>query len=587
MIKQKLMDVALGKEKADLVVTNGTLVNVNTGEIYPGGVAVCGDKIVAIGEVGYTIGEETQVIDAGGNYIVPGFIDAHIHPESANLSIARFAEIVVAHGTTSILTDLHEVGVVGGMEAIASVLEEAKKTPLKVYFVVPSHVPFSPGLETSGRHIDSSVVAEALQRDDAIGLSEIVAPYVLMGFPDLAKSIEVTEKAGKILAGHAPRISGPALSAYLTSGVSNDHEAIETEEALERVRNGVYLLIRESPVAQNLAACIKVVTEHGVSPHLCSIITDDTDPIELTEKGHMDHKVRRALEEGVDFVTAVQMVTVNPARAFHLETRIGSLAPGRYADINVVSGPDDFRVLKTIAGGRLVAEDLCLTEPLALPEHDPVLLNTFHLKGPVKGEELVISVKSEAQEARVHVMRTLPWIPITTGEEATLPVRDGYIACDPQKDILHIAVVERHHKTGNVGKAFIAGFGLKEGALASSVAHDNHNIVVMGANPADMATAVNRVAELQGGQVLVKDGQVLAEIPLPILGLLSDDDAYAMAEQKRDLIAKATELGCIIRDPFMFLSFITLAAVPAFAITDKGYIDVERQASMDPVLELR
>ncbi|MCL4459650.1 MAG: amidohydrolase family protein [Chloroflexi bacterium] len=586
MPDQRLMGVALGKQKADLAVINGNLVNVNTGETYRGGVAVCGDRIAAIGNIDYTIGEQTQVIDATGHYIVPGFIDAYIHPESSNLSIGRFAEIVLAHGTTSIMTDLHEIGVVGGMEAVAAVLEGGKRTPLKIHFVVPSHVPFSPGLETSGGHFDAGVVAQAIQRDDAVGLSEIVAPYVLMNYPDLMQSIALTKKARKILAGHAPVTSGPALSAYLTVGVSNDHEAMQTEEALERLRNGVYLFMRESPVAQNMAALIKAVTEHKVDSRLCSIVTDDTDPMELTEQGHMDHKVRRAMQEGANFVTAIQMVTLNPATAFHLEMEIGSLAPGRYADINIVSGPQDFRVVKTIASGRLVAQDGRMVAPIGVLEHSALLLNTFHLKAPVKPGELAIATGVQIDQARVRVMRTLDWIPITVPGEANLPVKDGYIRADPEQDVLHIAVVERHHQIGNIGRAFMGGFNLKAGAIGSSVAHDNHNIVVMGINLEDMALAVNRLAELQGGQIVVRDSKILEEVPLPILGLLSDDDAYTLADKKRRMVAKAKECGATIRDPFMFLSFITLAAIPEFAITDKGYIAVEKQEIIDPVISV-
>lgn len=298
----------------------------------------------------------------------------------------------------------------------------------------------------------------------------------------------------------------------------------------------------------------------------------------------MDYLVRQAIGLGVDFITAIQMVTLNTAQAFHKDFEIGGLAPGRCADINIVSGPEDLRVLKTIANGQLVAEDNRLARPIPLAEHHASLLNTFHLQRPVTAADLVIPAKAGASSAHLHVMRTLPWVPITEGGEADLPVRSGYIACDPEQDLLHIAVVERHHQTGNIGRAFLGGMGLKRGAMASSIGHDHHNIVALGANPADMAVAINRLAELQGGLVLVENGQVIDEIQLPILGLLTDLDAWSLAERRTALLDRARAMGCGVSDAFMFLSFITLAAIPAFSITDKGYIDVMQQKIIDPVL---
>ncbi|MBN1486201.1 MAG: adenine deaminase, partial [Anaerolineae bacterium] len=250
----------------------------------------------------------------------------------------------------------------------------------------------------------------------------------------------------------------------------------------------------------------------------------------------------------------------------------------------IVTGPEDFKVLTTIANGVVVARDGKLVNPIEIPDHDPVLLNTFHLKAPVTAGDLVIVAQEGASAAHVHVMRTLPWIPVTEGGEADLPVKDGYIAADTEQDLLHIAVVERHHKTGNIGKAFIGGFGLKRGAIASSIAHDNHNIVVMGVEPEDMAIAANYVAEMKGGVALVDGGKVVAAIELPIVGLLSDLDAWALAEKRQEVLAQAMEMGCAVPEPFMFLSFITLAALPAYAITDKGYVDCLKQELVDPVL---
>jgi len=581
---QHLLRVAIGKEPADLVITNGQVVNVCSGEVYPGGVAVAGNRIAAVGDVAYTIGEKTQVIDAGGKYLTPGFIDGHIHPESANLSLGRFAEIVLCHGTTSVFTDLHEIGVVGGIDAMNAALEEARQTPLKYYWVVPSHIPFSPGVETSGGRIDAGIIEQAMARKEAVGLSEVVSPYVAMELPDLMRSLDVTTEQGKVIAGHGPETHGPMWNAFAAAGVTNDHEALSAEEILLRVRSGVHAQLRHNLVVPTLPQMITALTKDGIDSRMVSLVTDDTTAIVLANEGHMDYLVRLALEQGVDWVTAIQMVTLNAAQAFHKDFEIGSLAPGRFADINIVEGPEHFRVLKTVANGKVVAEDLRPAAPLPLAGHAPVLLNTFHLQRPVAASDLVIAARQGARMAHVHVMRTLPWVPITEGGEADLPVRDGYIAADPAQDLLHIAVIERHHRTGNIGRAFLGGMGLKRGAMASSIGHDHHNIVVMGADPGDMALAANRVAEMQGGIVLAENGCIVEEIALPILGLLTDLDAWTLAEKRRSLLAKAAERGCAVSDAFMFLSFITLAAIPAFAITDKGYVDVAKQQIVDPVL---
>jgi adenine deaminase len=579
----RLFNVALGQAPADLVIANGLLVNVLSGEIYSGGVAIAGDRVAATGDVAYAIGEGTRVIDAGGNYIVPGFVEGHIHPESANLTPARFAEIVLCHGTTSVFTDLHEIGVVTGMEGIEAALREGQQTALKFFWVVPSHVPFSPGLETSGGFINFDSIAPALERSDAVGLSEVVSQYVLFGLEDLERSMEATRQAHKVLAGHAPETKGPAWNAYASTGVLNDHEALGVEDVLERVRSGVHAQLRHNLIVPTLPVLIQAVTEHKADTRLMSLVTDDTTAIALTGEGHLDYLVRLAMAQGIPFLTAIQMVTLNAAASYRMDNEIGALAPGRYADLNIVTGPENFRVLKTVAGGRLVAEEGRLVTPQAIPAHEPVLLHTFNVKAPVSGSDLVIAAPAGAVSAKVRIMRTLPWVPITEGGDAALPVVDGHLGPDLAQDLVHIAVVERHHATGNIGKAFIGGFGLKSGALASSIAHDNHNVVVMGVDPADMAVAVNRVVDMEGGIVAVKDGQVLAEIQLPVCGLLTDVDAWTLADQREKVLGVARALGCTVPEPFMFLSFITLAAVPAFAITDKGFVDCLQQQLIEPV----
>ncbi|MDR3308087.1 MAG: amidohydrolase family protein [Coriobacteriales bacterium] len=581
----KLLAVAGGQAPADLVITGGKLVNVYSGEVYEGGVAVSGERIAAIGDVAYAIGEGTRVIDAAGGYLTPGFIDGHIHPESSNLSIRPFAQAVLKHGTTAIMTDLHEIGVVGGLEAIEAVIAENEATHLKLYFVVPSHVPFSPLLETSGGAFNTAIIKRALARPDAVGLSEVVGHYILAGFPDLMDSLDAAlAQPGKTIQGHLPDMSGPTLNTCLAAGVSTDHEALDGPQCIERLRNGCHVMLRESSAARTLASQLGPILEGGYDTSRLSMVCDDLHCHDAVHRGHMDELIRIALAAGLPFIKAIQMVTLNTARAFNLDQTIGGLAPGKYADINITTGPEDFRVTQVFAGGTQVVDNGELLVSYEAAQHNSRLLNTMTLKEPITAASFGLEAPEGARKVKVLAMDTLPWIPITTPREVVLDVVDGVIQCDSGQDVLYIAQVERYGKNGNVGKAFMGGFKLKQGALASSVGHDNHNIIVLGTNFEDMAAAVNRVVEIQGGQVVVDNGVVVAEVPYPVCGLLSDLSAEELSAQKDTVNAAIHERGCEIPIPFMFLSFICLAALPGFAITDKGFINVETQQVIDPVL---
>ena len=588
MKRSELKRVYEGKRKADLIIQGGTLVNVLSKEMYQADVAIVEDRIISTGDVAAYRGPKTEIIDATGKYIAPGFIDGHIHPESSNLSMRGFAKILLQHGTTSIMTDLHEIGVVSGLEGIEATLEEAKQTDLSLYFVVPSHVPFSPNLETSGGQFDASIIGRALQREDAVGLSEIVAPYVVMGYPDLLEAMEMSQKAGKSLQGHLPETTGQALDTCLGLGVETDHESLSTEEALEKIRKGCHVMMREGSAARNLPDLSKLITEHHVDSTLCSIVTDDLHTIDVVDRGHLDDSLRTAISLGIDFITAVQMITINAARCFHLDWEVGSIAPGKFADITMLDSSKNPKVTDVISKGKVVVRDSAVRVDYPVLKHDQCLLNTITLpNGKVKPSDLGIAVDQKAKRAKVLGMRTLDWIPITIAQEGELSVRDGFIQADTDQDLLLIAQVERYGKNGNIGKAFMAGFNLKQGAMASSVAHDNHNIIVLGTNLEDMALAVNRVADLEGGQVMVVDGKVVEEIAYPICGLLSDMDAEELAERKKALIKASQDAGSKIGFPFLFLSFIGLAAIPEYAITDKGFIDVLKQEIIDPVVSLQ
>ena len=587
-MNKELLAVAKGNKPADLVVTNGKIVNVYSGEIYEGGVAVCGDTIAAVGDVAYCIGEGTKVIDAQGNYLTPGFLDGHIHPESSSLAIRPFAEAVLAHGTTGIMTDLHEIGVVSGLEGIEAVLKEAEATDLKVYFIVPSHVPFAPNLETSGGHFDPAIIRKALQRKDAVGLSECVGHYIVAEHPELLESFDDTlSMPGKTLQGHLPAIYGPNMAACAAAGVATCHESFCEQDVYERLRNGIHLQMREGSAARNMQlGLLKAVIDSGVDTTNVSIVTDDLHTCDLKDRGHMDDSLRTAFGQGLDFLKGIQMVTINCARAFKLDDKIGSLTPGRRADINITTGSEDFKVLTTFAGGRQITDNGNLLVHYEAAEHEPCILNTMHLVNPITADSFKMHVSPNAKKAKVICMDTLPYIPFTSRRDVELDVVDGVIQCDTEQDVLYIAQVERHGVNGNIGKAFMGGFHIKGGALASSVGHDNHNIIVMGDSFEDMALAVNRCVELGGGQVIVRNGEVAAEVAYPICGLMSDLSLDELAAQKKALNAVAYEMGTPIQIPFMFLCFICLACIEAYAVTDKGFIDVEKGEIIDPILEV-
>ena len=586
-MNKEVLAVAKGTRPADLVVSNGKIVNVYSGEIYDGGVAVCGNTIAAVGDVDYCIGAQTKVIDAQGHYITPGFLDGHIHPESSSLAIRPFAEAVLSHGTTGIMTDLHEIGVVSGLPGIEAVLKEAEATDLKIYFVVPSHVPFAPDLETSGGHFNPAIIREALQRPDAVGLSECVGPYILDEHPELMESFDDTlAMGGKTLQGHLPDLDAHGISACAAAGVTTCHESFCEEDVFKRLRNGIHLQMREGSAARNMSVLLKTVMDNHLDTSMVSIVTDDLHTIDLQTQGHLDASLRTALATGLDFTTAIQMVTVNCAKAFNLDREIGALAPGRRADINITTGPEDFHVLSTIAGGRHVAENGNMLVHYPQAVHDPCLLNTMHLLHPITPESFQIHVSPEVKKVKALVMDTLPFIPFTQRRDVELKVVDGVVQCDPDQDVLYIAQVERHGVNGNIGKAFMGGFHLRGGALASSVGHDNHNIIVMGDNFEDMAMAVNRCMEMGGGQLIVRHGKVAAQVAYPICGLMSDLSLDELAEQKKALNQVAYDMGTPIAIPFMFLCFICLACIEAYAITDHGFIDVHAQKIINPILEI-
>jgi len=584
---KKIVEVARNEQPAELVIHNGRIVNVFSGEIYPGGIAITGNRIAATGDMGDYLDQALKVIDAEECYITPGLIDGHVHLESSMLSPNRFAELALAHGTTSIMTDLHEVAVVGGLEAVQEILENANESLLKIYFVIPSHVPFSPGLETTGSIIGPEEISTALNYPRVAGLSEIVVSSALGGDERLWESMELVRSRGKLLHGHGPFTYGGDLAAFASLGIHTDHESFTAKDGIARLRAGIHLQIRHGSAAESIPEIIKVITKDGLDSSNTSVITDDILAEDLYKKGYQDVNIRLLQEEGIDPMTAIQMVTINAAKAFRLEDEIGVLAPGRQADVVLVKDLVEFKPHTVLASGVVVMEERKVV--FNFPETQPTQrqLNSIHINKTIHSEDIekLASCSSGLHKVKVHVLNTPQEIPVPTLEVMEVSVKFDAAQPDPKQDIAAISVVERHHSTGNIALAFIKGFQLKHGAMASSVAHDHHNIIAIGTNYTDIAYAINRVAELKGGQVVVENSNVLSEIALPILGLMSPDSVDKTCEGLRELTKAARDIGCQMRWPHMFMSFMSCSGGPGFSITDMGLLDGYKQVFIPAVIE--
>ncbi len=585
MIKDDI-DAGLGKKKCDAAIVGGELVNVLTGEIYKADVAVKGSKIVRVGDIGSYLGERTTKIDASGKYLIPGLIDGHVHPESSLLSMTRFAETVVPSGTTSIMTSLDEYATVGGLPAIRYFLDETNRTPLKLFLVVPSRIPYVPWADTIGGEIAFKEVSEALGWPESVGIWETTFDLVMKPDLDVLKSIEETIRRKQTVHGHSPMITGDMLAGYLAAGVRSDHESFTKEEAHEKLRNGLKVMLREGSVIKQVSALIGFIKENRtIDTRGLSVISDDVDVEELVV-GHMNSLAKRVVDEGLDPVKAVQMTSLNTAEAYRVDHIVGSIAPGKSADVVLVDDLRNFKADAVMASGKLVARKGRMLVELKPPSRPREILETMHLRREITPAMLEMRTRNpRAAKAKVISMQIPPEAPIRFRREAELSVARGVVQADTVGDVVHIAVVERFGKTDNIGKAFISGFGLKQGAIASSMAHDNHNIVAMGTNAADMAVAVNHIAKVGGGQVAVKGGKIIDELRLPLCGIATDIRAEELLERVQSLNRTAQGLGCGIKRTFMFLIFIPLAAIPEYAITDQGFFDVKNQKFLDPILE--
>ncbi len=556
-----LIKVARGEEPADLLLSNARVVNVFSGEIEETGVAVTHSRIIGLGN-DYPA---HRVIDMRGRYIAPGLIDAHVHIESAMVPPFEFARAVVPHGTTSVLIDPHEIANVLGVEGIRYMLEASKYTPFSVFVMVPSCVPAT-NLETNGGILRWSDLISFKTDPWVVGLGE------MMNYPGvLSRDESVLDKlrafSDRRIDGHAPGVTGRDLEGYVAAGIGSDHECTTVEEARQKLRLGMRVMMREASNARNLKALLPLVTPKNSRRIL--FVTDDRFPNDLIDEGHIDFMVRTAIREGMDPVTAIQIATLNAAEYFNLHDR-GAIAPGRRADLIVFDNFESFKIEQVYRGGQLVARNGRVL-PQATPPRHPEVRNTMNVNW--SKTDLRLPANGHRQ---VRVIDMIPDQLVTKQSVDEARIEDGNAVADPARDLLKIAVIERHQGTGNVGLGFVRGLKLKRGAIGSSVAHDSHNIIVAGASDDDLMTAARAIAAMQGGLVTVADGQVLARVPLPIAGLMSDQPIERVREQMDELVGAARNLGTDLHAPFMALSFLALPVIPELKLTDKGLVDVNK-----------
>ncbi len=555
----RLISVARGDAPADLLLTNAKVINTFVGIIEEGNVAICGDRIAGIGN--YLKARRT--IDLKGSFLAPGLINGHTHIESSMLHPARYAQIVVPRGTSAVITDLHEIANVVGTYGIKFVMDWAQKLPLDMFFMAPSCVPAT-GMETSGSEITAQDIKKILKLPGVIGLGEMMNfPGIINGDRETLKKISVA--AGKVIDGHAPGVTSKRLNAYLAAGIASDHESTTLEEGREKLRRGMHLMIREGSSEKNLEALLPLVNDKTYSR--CFFVVDDRTCSDLIYDGDIDAVVRKAIQKGLEPVRAIQLATINTAQYFRLFDR-GGIAPGYIANLVTITDLAQLHIDMVFHKGRLVARGggyLGKLPKISFTE----LTDTVRLK-PFKVDALRLTTKAKS----FPVIETIPGQIVTRKIIEKIRTKGGLVVPDLEEDILKLVVVERHRASGNIGLGLVKGFGLKRGALASSVAHDSHNIVAVGTNDHDIFTAIKEVERLQGGLVACSDGEILATLPLPVAGLLSPEPAETVIKKFQKLEKIASGLGNVSPAPFAILSFMALPVIPELRLTDKGLVDV-------------
>ncbi len=566
------IETGLGHFLCDLKLQNVKLVNVFSGEIYVTDIYIKNKRVISIDPNAGLKAE--KIMDCGGKYAVPGLIDAHMHFESTMLSPEALASVVVPQGTTTLCADLMEIANVAGEAGLKAMLQSMSRLPYRMLIEVSSRVPTAPGLETTGAVLGPKEVADIMGWDESVSLGELDPSKILFVKEEYIHKIADTLSRRKLVNGHAIGRLGQELNVYASSGVSDDHECVTAQEMIERLRVGMKVFIREGSSERNVDALVKGILDHHLDTDNLMFCTDDKHAREIQVEGHINYNVARSVELGLDPMHAIQMATVNTAKHFRIEDEIGSITPGRLADILLVKDLKEMKPEMVLFEGKVVAENGHLTQDCTVGTYPEWIKNTVTLLKPVMADSFKVSSKIQNGTAKVHVIDLIKAQIINNHEICELPVKDGEILMDQSRDILKLSVVERYGKNGNIGIGFVHGFSLQKGALAYSMSHDHHNIVVVGTNEIDMAAAVNEVARLHGGLSIACDGQIKGSMELPIGGLMSEKTADEVMEQMDLLNAEVKKMGCELSAPFMTLSFISLPTVPELGLTDMGLVDV-------------
>jgi adenine deaminase len=584
MNRFELSEVARGDAPADLLIKNGKLVNVFSGEIQSAEIAIKGNRIAAVGGVEYAAGPQTEVIDAEGRYLCPGLIDGHIHVGGSQLSMTEFARAVVPHGTTLISTDFYEIGVVAGRKAIRFALDELKATPLKVLLNIPPHAYLGHGSLGNTNQVRTEDVLDMLGWPECTGLAEWNTVVAAIPVPGVRELTEAAWERKMLVGGHFGEVPPRLANATAALGVYSEHEAMSAEEALDRLRLGVHIQAREGSAGRDLRNVVKAITEHKADPRHFSFSTDEQEADSLVRDGHVDHKIRTAIRCGIAPITAVQMATINAAEYFRIGDDMGSIGPGKIADIVLVDDLAEFSVAQVIANGRLVARDGRYVGELAAPQYPDYFYDTIRLASmTVPGDFAVEAPMSSEGTAKVRVIGVNEGTLVTEERCLDLPVRDGRVQPDPYRDVMKIAVLDRHESSGRIGKAFVQGFRIKEGAIGSSFNPGQMNLMVAGTSDRDMSLVANRIAELGGGYVVARDGKILGELPLPLLGLFADEPCEKVVERLQGINeAIATELGTDFPGLHTSVAFVCLAvSIPTLKVCDRGLADVRLMEVVD------
>ncbi len=584
---RNLIDVAMGRKPADLVLCKGTWVCVQSGEFVPNtDIAIKDGRIAYVGpDASHTITKDTRVLSAEGKFLVPGLLDGHMHVESGLVTVTEFVRAVVPHGTTGMFIDPHEIANVFGLKGVKLMADEAALQPIHIWVQVPSCVPSSPMLETPGAEMTVEDVEEAMGWENVIGLAEMMNYRgVAAGDSKMLSELEIARSAGKVIGGHyASQDLGPAFHGYTAGGIEDDHEGTRVEDAVARVRQGMRAMLRYGSAWQDVAAQAAAITRLGLDPRHFMLCTDDSHAGTLVNDGHMDRVVRHAVGQGLPPMTALQMATINTAEHFGVSRQVGMIAPGRWADIVLVDDLKNFRAETVLVRGEMAAEHGEMRIDLPSLEYPEWVTHSVHIKQTLNVNDFKLRTTSKAAQVTCNVIGVIENQAPTKALLMEMPVSGGEVQLVP--GVAKAALVERHHKTGVVQVGLVSGFGFtEECAIASTVAHDCHHMLVVGTNESDMVMAANTLAETCGGQVVVKKGKVIGLLELCIGGLMSTERADIVAEKAGTILEGFRACGCTLNNPNMTLSLLALVVIPELRISDKGLVDVE-QAAVKPVVE--